>query len=186
MAKKATAAQISEFKAQHHYNAYPLATRLNMLITTAAANQSNAISRIHRNQGLKLTPLSLLYDIVAHDGSTTQKELSDHFPYTNQAMTQALNYLEKEELVVRTRDKTDRRVKHIVITDKGLSVTKDALLIRDSFYQRMTECITAEEAETLITLLKKLDDFFFLTVSRDVLFYAKKVCFLGQRTGHLL
>ena len=131
-----------------------------MLLTETAVNQTNAINYLHRNQNLKLTALSLLYDIIQRGGTATQSELSDYFPYTKQAMTLAVNFLEEEELVIRERDEKDRRIKHISITEKGIHTAQEALAIRRDFYAKMTEIVSPEEMDALIQTLQKLNQFF--------------------------
>lgn len=139
---------------------YALATEVNHLLTDVAANQTAAINALHKHQKMKITPLSLLYDIITHGGTSTQTELSDYFPYTKQAMTLALNYLEEQELVVREPDPSDRRIKNISITTKGLEVAAASMEIRHSFYEKFAQVLSKEESETLCDLLGKVNNFY--------------------------
>lgn len=159
MSPKVSPEKIAQVQ-QDHDEQHALATKVNMLLTNIAVSQSNAINNLHREQGLKLTSLSLLYDIIERGGSSTQKELADYFPYTKQALTLAVDHLEKEGLVVRDQDQEDRRVKHICITEKGLEMSRQALEIRHGFYEKMEKVISAAEAETLVELLERLDRFY--------------------------
>lgn len=139
---------------------YALATEVNHLLTDVAANQTAAINTLHKHQKMKITPLSLLYDIITHGGTSTQTELSDYFPYTKQAMTLALNYLEEQELVVRQPDPADRRIKNISITTNGLEVAEASMEIRHAFYEKFSHVLSKEEAETLCNLLGKVNVFY--------------------------
>ena len=135
-------------------------TEINLLFTTLSVNQSNAINRIHAVQKIKLTPLSLLYEIVEKGGSTTHTELAEHFPYTKQAMTLAIDSLEADELVYREVSEADRRVKNIIITDKGVSLVKEAYALRNDFYERFAQLLTWEEREQLLEYLRKINHFY--------------------------
>ena len=104
MSPKVSPEKIAQVQ-QDHDEQHALATKVNMLLTNIAVSQSNAINNLHREQGLKLTSLSLLYDIIERGGSSTQKELADYFPYTKQALSrQALEirhgFYEKMEKVI--------------------------------------------------------------------------------------
>lgn len=159
MALLPTQAQIKEIHEKYDTK-YALSTEVNHLLTNVAASQTAAINTLHKYQKIKITPLSLLYDIISHGGTTTQTELSDYFPYTKQAMTLAINYLEVQELVVRKTDSSDRRIKNISITTKGLKVAEESMKIRDSFYEKFVQVLSTEEAEILCTLLNKLNNFY--------------------------
>ena len=135
-------------------------TEINMLLTTLSVNQSNAINRVHARQKIKLTPLSLLYEIVEKGGSTTHTELAEHFPYTKQAMTLAIDSLVAEGLVYRQVSEADRRVKIIIITEKGLSLVREAYDLRNSFYERFSQILTSEELDQLLDYLRRINRFY--------------------------
>lgn len=159
MAENTTLEQVQELMATQSSEHHRI-TEINMLLTTLSVSQANAINRIHASQKIKLTPLSLLYDIVEKGGMTTQTELAGRFPYTKQAMTLAIDSLVENGLVFRQVSESDHRVKHIIITDKGLDVVKKAFPLRSEFYDQFAKILSDEDFENLLTSLRKINRFY--------------------------
>lgn len=153
-------ASLDQLKTPAHDEHFQLIAKVNNLLTLLSVSQSNAINRIHAKQGIKLTPLSLLYEIVERGGMATQTELAERFPYTKQAMTLAIDNLVADDLVCRQPNKTDKRVKNIIITPKGMVLVKDARDIQKDFYNRFAQVLTWEEMGVLWDLLSRVNDFY--------------------------
>ena len=151
---------LDQLKAPVHDEHFNLIAHVNSLLTLLSVSQSNAINRVHAKQGIKLTPLSLLYEIVEHGGMATQTALAERFPYTKQAMTLAIDNLVTDDLVYRQPNKIDKRVKNIIITPKGMSLVKEARDIQRDFYDRFAQVLTWEEMSVLLDLLRRVNNFY--------------------------
>lgn len=160
MTSNASSDALELVKVPRNDEQFNLIAQVNNLLTLLSVSQSNAINRVHACQNIKLTPLSLLYEIVERDGIATQTELAERFPYTKQAMTLAIDTLVENDLVYRRPNETDRRVKDIVITDNGLAVVKKAREIQKDFYSRFSEILSQDELHILRDLLQRVNAFY--------------------------
>ncbi|RDY27757.1 MarR family transcriptional regulator [Romboutsia weinsteinii] len=96
-----------------------------------------------------------MFKFITPDGATGI-EIAEYLGITKQAVSKMVDYLEKSGYVMRKNHPTDRRGKIIVLTEKGLLVTKlkDEILIE--IEQRWIESIGAERIQMLKEDLAKL------------------------------
>ncbi|WP_158748467.1 MarR family winged helix-turn-helix transcriptional regulator [Acidobacterium sp. S8] len=105
--------------------------------------------------GLGLSDFGVL-EVLMHKGPQTVKELGAKVMLTSGSMTAALDRLERRDLIERTGDKGDRRVRVIKLTRAG------AALIRESFEdhkQAMEEAVAGigeEDRRVAIDLLRRI------------------------------
>ena len=78
-----------------------------------------------RESGLSMSQISALFHIHQADGSGVT-DLGDHLGVTSAAASQMLERLVQQELILRTEDPDDRRVKQMVLTEKGARVSRRA------------------------------------------------------------
>ncbi len=71
------------------------------------------------------------------------------------AMTACLKRMERQDLVTRRTDETDRRVKHVRLTPKGAAIAEEALTRRYADLEQVLGGLTRAEADRLIGLLRK-------------------------------
>ena len=88
--------------------------------------------------------------------SSIAKELS----VTVGTLTIAMNSLVKKGYVVRERGQEDRRVVYISLSDKGRSAHAHHAKFHKEMIQGITDNLSAEEMQTLIRALTKLDRWF--------------------------
>lgn len=110
-------------------------------------------------QNFGITPgrFHLLMILKGEDGYIlSPSELAKRTNVTRATMTQFVDALEREEYVKRTDDPKDRRGMLVQLTDKGIAKLKEIL---PHYFKKMTEFtsdLSAEERETLLRLMKKI------------------------------
>jgi DNA-binding MarR family transcriptional regulator len=74
---------------------------------------------------------------------------------TSGAMTACLKRMETKGLITRRTDETDRRIKHVRLTEKGVAAAESVLTRRYGDLKQALAGLTKAEAERLIVLLRK-------------------------------
>lgn len=112
------------------------------------------LSALHRNlmrkfaaeEGLQLVHIEILqYLSVCNRYSDTTQAISNYLGQTKGSISQSLGLLETKGFIKRVQDKTDKRVFHLSLLAKGLSVT-----------ERMLEAIQLDGSERMEPELKRL------------------------------
>ena len=88
----------------------------------------------------------------------TQSNLAKAMGVTGATMTHHLNALEKQGLVRRWRDDSNRRVQQVELTDAGIALfdrMRETAMEHDA---RLRSRLTVKEADQLAKLLQKLED----------------------------
>ena len=152
--------RMEALKHEHDAQSPVWALQIGEALLRTAAHHTASLNAQHKSQGIKLTPLSLLYATMDHGGRVSQKTLTERFPYSVQAMTLALNSLEKSKLIERETDTDDKRANYICLTSAGLDCIQRALRYRKEYYDQLTELLTEEEATMLVATLNKIDQFY--------------------------
>jgi DNA-binding MarR family transcriptional regulator len=110
-----------------------------------------------RESGLSMSQLGALV-YVHRAGSSGVTDLGDHLGVTSAAASQMLERLVKQELIQRSVDPNDRRVKQIVLTDKGLQVLRESIRSGQGWLYDLAETLSASEKEATIVALNILID----------------------------
>ena len=87
-------------------------------------------------------------------GSSGVTDLGDHLGVTSAAASQMLERLVQQELIQRSEDPTDRRVKQIVLTDKGCRVLGEGLRARQSWLDDLAVNLSPGEKEQITAAMK--------------------------------
>ncbi len=74
-------------------------------------------------------------------------DLGEHLGVTSAAASQMLDRLVQQELIQRTENPDDRRLKHLVITPKGCQVLEESMQLRQSWLAELAESLTIEERQ---------------------------------------
>ncbi|SFJ90547.1 MarR family winged helix-turn-helix transcriptional regulator [Thermoflavimicrobium dichotomicum] len=105
----------------------------------------------------KLTPSKfVLLRTLLLKGKCMVANLAHEANLTSGATTLALNRLENDGLIIRTRDQMDRRIVWVELTEEGKSLVEKILYQRQKFFRQMLSVLTDEEQETFIYLLEKI------------------------------
>jgi DNA-binding MarR family transcriptional regulator len=87
-------------------------------------------------------------------------EVSKVLRVTSPSITQMVNVLEGDGLVVRAADPTDRRAIRLSLTSSGLVVARQAEEEFHEMYRGLAEYLGAEQSDQLATLLGRVRQYF--------------------------
>jgi DNA-binding MarR family transcriptional regulator len=108
-----------------------------------------------RRSGLSMSHVGALFHIH-REGKCGVTALGQHLHVTSAAASQMLERLVQQELILRTEDPSDRRVKQIVLTEKGERVLKEGFRARQSWLDDLTATLSDTEKETITVALEIL------------------------------
>lgn len=107
-------------------------------------------------QGASLAQTKMLISILAENGTICASDLAERFGVTPRTITEAVDVLEREGLVRRTADPTDRRVKRLSLTAAGEQAVGATEPLRRALTSQILAELDGEERQTLQRLLRKL------------------------------
>lgn len=108
-----------------------------------------------RGQGLT-QPQFYVLEVLYHKGSMTLIQLSRKLMVTGGNMTLIADNLEKEELIARVLDKSDRRKYTITVTAKGEEYVQKVFAEFEKHIESIASTLNSEEQVQAAKLLKKL------------------------------
>jgi len=112
-----------------------------------------------RKNGIDLTPEQFLtLDALWNQGSMSQTALAQLLQKDKNSITKLVDALESKGLVVRKRDKIDRRSNTIVLTDKANRMKESTKQFGVNMLDELLETIDEEELRTFLATLKKITD----------------------------
>jgi DNA-binding MarR family transcriptional regulator len=106
-----------------------------------------------RESGLSMSMIVALFHLNKM-GSSGVTDLGDHLGVTSAAASQMLERLVQQELIQRSEDPTDRRVKQIVLTDKGCRVLGEGLRVRQRWLDDLAVNLSPGEKEQITAAMK--------------------------------
>jgi len=110
-----------------------------------------------RESGLSMSQLGALFQIRRRQISGVS-DLGDKLGVTSSAASQLLERLVHQDLVLRSEDPNDRRVKQLVLTDKGRQVVRESIRARQNWLGDLAETLSGSEEEAIIAALNILID----------------------------
>ncbi len=113
------------------------------------------IIRYARESGLSMSNLGAIFHIH-RIGSCGVTELGDHLGVTSAAASQMLERLVQQELILRTEDPDDRRVKQIALTDKGHRILEEGIQARQGWMYDLAQSLSDSDKETIMVGLNLL------------------------------
>jgi len=96
----------------------------------------------------------MILEALLHKGPLTMSGLCDAALITNASMTAAIDRLEDRELVERTADKTDRRVRRVQLTAQGTALIKRLYARHERDLDEVMSAVPAAERAELRRGLK--------------------------------
>ncbi len=111
--------------------------------------------RYARESGLSMSQLGALFH-VHRKGSIGVTDLGDHLGVTSAAASQMLERLVQQDLLLRTEDPNDRRVKQIILTEKGSRVLVESIHARQGWVNELAESLSKPEKESITAALNTL------------------------------
>jgi len=135
----------------------PFVATLEEWIKVSMHRSMRNILRYARKSGLSMSHLGAMFHIHRM-GSCGVTDLGDHLGVTSAASSQMLERLVQQEFILRAEDPKDRRVKQIVLTDKGHRVLEESIHARQRWLDDLTATLSEGEKETIMAGLNILID----------------------------
>ncbi|MES0361440.1 MAG: MarR family winged helix-turn-helix transcriptional regulator [Anaerolineales bacterium] len=105
-----------------------------------------------KDSGLTLPQMSTLFHLH-HGSSCGVSDVGELLGVTNAAASQMVDRLVQYELIERTEDPVDRRMKQLKLTNKGRAIVQDSIEARKRWMAKLTNAITPDEQISIITAL---------------------------------
>ena len=104
-------------------------------------------------------PREFVLSVLLDEGNTgmRQKDLAEKIGNRPAAMSEAINKLEDNGYIERKVDESDRRATLIFLTEKGEARANEIRDQRERRFDRIFGCLTTEEKEQLLVLLRKMN-----------------------------
>lgn len=115
-----------------------------------------AMDKLLSSAGASLARTKILGHIERHS-PVRSADLAAAFGFAPRTITEALDALERDGLVVRTSDASDRRVKNIALTAQGREVLQSTEPLRKDFIESLFSAISPQESQQLTAVLGKLN-----------------------------
>ncbi|TCU57450.1 DNA-binding MarR family transcriptional regulator [Novosphingobium sp. PhB57] len=110
-----------------------------------------------RAHGASLAQLKLLL-LMERCGAMRSTDIADALGQAPRTVTEAIDGLERDGLVARSPDPSDRRAKRINLTEAGRAVIREVEPHRDAFAAQFFEVLGFEDLNTFLSILRTLND----------------------------
>ena len=84
------------------------------------------------------------------------KDLGDHLGVSSAAASQMLERLVQQHLILRSEDPSDRRVKHLVLTERGIQTIQESIRSREEWMDDLSKTLSADEKAQVVAALNIL------------------------------
>ncbi|EHR36428.1 MarR family winged helix-turn-helix transcriptional regulator [Helcococcus kunzii] len=111
-------------------------------------------SKLIKHNVTKSQWIALYY--INREKSISQKNLATLMGAKESTVTGILNRVEKEDLIMRTEDKKDKRKNLLSLTEKGQELTGKLTDIAQEFRDACLEGVSLEEQEIFLKVLDKM------------------------------
>jgi DNA-binding MarR family transcriptional regulator len=111
--------------------------------------------RYAKDTGLSMPQLGALMQVY-HKQNCAVSDVGSEMGITSAAASQMLDRLVQQSYIERTEDPVDRRVKQIVLTEKGMGIVKGVIQARLERFSEIVSSLTQEEkqqTQKVITML---------------------------------
>jgi MarR family 2-MHQ and catechol resistance regulon transcriptional repressor len=125
-----------------------------ILMKTSKAVQERIRLEMSENN-LTITEFSVL-EVLYHKGKQTIQQIGHSILISSGSMTYVIDKLEQRGLLERSACPDDRRVIHVTLTDIGKELIETIMPKHHQLVDYMLGSLNNDEAETLVTLLKKV------------------------------
>lgn len=108
-----------------------------------------------KENGLSISQIGALFHI-RRKGASGVSDIGDELGITSAAASQMLERLVQQELVLRTEDPHDRRLKHIVLTERCEQILHDSILARQRWLDDLVRLMDPAEQQQVLPALQIL------------------------------
>lgn len=116
---------------------------------------TRTLDRRMAEQGASLARTKLLLCLKKR-GPMRATDIAEFFSQSPRTVTEAIDGLERDGLLERTPDPSDRRAKLIHVTEKGLAAAQKTEPLRREMVEQTFGVLDADEQEKLLELLRKV------------------------------
>lgn len=107
------------------------------------------------NHGITRVQWIALYYIGDSEG-ITQKQLSAILESNESSIVRLIDRMEKENIVKREKDPTDRRITRLYLTEEGMKKREEIIPIGEKFSKDLIEGISNKDLDTFKEVLNKI------------------------------
>ncbi len=111
--------------------------------------------RYSRESGISIHQFGALF-YLQRKGICGVSQVGEDLGVTNAAASQMIDRLVQQKLLARTEDPHDRRLKQLVMTQKGKDLVAAAIEARQSWLDEISLHLTPEQQELIISALDQL------------------------------
>ena len=101
-------------------------------------------------------PQAYVLTFIHYNGPSKISDICEHMMVTAAAASQMVDRLEKLDLVERTADPGDRRVRNVVLSKQGESLVKQSIEARRSWIKEIPEDLSEGQLDQISAALKLL------------------------------
>src|SRR5512142_102960 len=112
--------------------------------------------RYMKEKGLSISQVGAMFEIT--HGSNNVSEVGDSLGISIAAASQMLERLVQMGLVTRTEDREDRRVKKLVLTEKGQRMLREAVEARQGWLEELIASLSPAEKQQVAATVDILID----------------------------
>ena len=135
---------------------FDLRNFLPFLLNQAAEESSLAFQKIYKDRyGMLRTDWRVLFHLGIY-GQMTAKEIGERARIHKTKISRAVQRLSDRRFLTRTRDETDRRSEHLMLTTAGEAAYRDLRAVAESYDVRLAAHFTTGEAALLRMMLRRL------------------------------
>ena len=111
--------------------------------------------RFSRQSGLSMSQISVLFRLH-YGGQCGVSDLGEHLGVSSAAASQMVDRLVGMELIKRSEDPDDRRVKSLALTPQGEALVLESIEARRRWMEGLTAALTPEQQEEIVAALTTL------------------------------
>ena len=110
-----------------------------------------------KESGLSMSQIGVLFQVL-HKSNSAVSGIGEQLGISCAAASQMLERLVKQGLILRSEDPSDRRMKQIVLTNKGRQVLQESISARQSWIGDLAVVLSESEKEQVAAALHILLD----------------------------
>jgi DNA-binding MarR family transcriptional regulator len=107
-----------------------------------------------KEKGLSMSQIGALFRIFR--GKSSVSDIGDNLGVTSAAASQMLERLVQQGLILRKEDPNDRRVRQIVLTDKGRQILQESIAARQGWLENLSRTLSDSQREQVTAALNIL------------------------------
>jgi DNA-binding MarR family transcriptional regulator len=111
--------------------------------------------RYSRESGISIHQFGALF-YLQRKGTCGVSQVGEDLGVTNAAASQMIDRLVQQKLLERTEDPHDRRLKQLVLTQKGKDLVDASIEARQSWLEELSRQLTSEQQDRIISALDQL------------------------------